>query len=174
MGQSGESGGELRDGVSSRRTPRRGTRVEPTAVNEAMSRMRTTRWVLALVRSAVALGTVAWLVTSVNELHDRLARHSEPLALVFVGTASFVALASALTAVRMFWKLGHTPRAPDQVKAPEDIVRAAVVQADKAEMVINQVKDESARAELGGELAAIRADGVRRRFRVVVFGTGSA
>src|SRR5258708_28478618 len=74
----------------------------------------------------------------------------------------------------MFWKLGHTPRAPDQVKAPEDIVRAAVVQADKAEMVINQVKDESARAELGGELAAIRADGVRRRFHVVVFGTGSA
>jgi small GTP-binding protein len=136
--------------------------------------MRTTRWVFALLLTAVALGTVAWLVTSVNELHDRLARHSEPLALVFVGTAALVALASALTAVRMFWKLGHTPRAPDQVKAPEDIVRAAVVQADKAEMVINQVKDESARAELGGELAAIRADGVRRRFHVVVFGTGSA
>src|SRR4051794_7394111 len=80
--------------------------------NRAKLAMRTTRWVLALVLTAVALGTVAWLVTSVNELHDRLARHSEPLALVFVGTAALVALASALAAVRMFWKLGRTPRDP--------------------------------------------------------------
>src|SRR3954467_8405532 len=100
-----------------------------------MPSMRTTRWVLALVLAAVALGTAAWLVTSVNELHDRLARHSEALALVFVGTAALVAVVSALAAVRMFWKLGHTPRAPAEVKAPEDIVRAAALQADKAELV---------------------------------------
>jgi small GTP-binding protein len=138
--------------------------------------MRTTRWAFALVLAAVALGTAAWLITSVNDLHDRLARHSEPLALVFVGTAALVVLASSLAAIRMFWKLGHAPRAPaaDQVKAPEDIVRAAEVQAEKAEVVINQVRDAGARAELGNELAAIRADGVRRRFHVVVFGTGSA
>ena len=136
--------------------------------------MRTTRWVFALILAAVALGTVAWLVTSVNELHDRLDRHSPQLALVFVGTASLVAAASALSALRMFWKLGHTPREPDRIKAPEDIVHAAEIQADKAELVINQVKDGAAKAELGGELAEIRADRVRRRFHVVVFGTGSA
>src|SRR5947209_16645154 len=105
MAQSGPSGGELR-GESSRRPPRRAAgRTEPhrTAVNEVMPSMRTTRWVLALVLAAVALGTVAWLVTSVNELHDRLARHSEALALVFVGTAALLAVASALAAVRMFW-----------------------------------------------------------------------
>jgi small GTP-binding protein len=136
--------------------------------------MRTTRWVLALVLAAVAIGTVAWLITSVNELHDRLARHSEPLALVFVATVGLLAVASALAAVRMFWTLGRAPRAPTAVKAPEDLVRAAAVQADKAELVINQVRDQAARADLGGELAAIRADGVRRRFHLVVFGTGSS
>src|SRR5437588_7109783 len=136
--------------------------------------MRTTRWVFALVLMAVALGTAAWLVASINELHDRIARHSQPLALVLVGAAALLIVASALTALRMFWKLGHTPRAPDAVKAPEDVVRAAEVQADKAELVINQVRNEAARAELGNELAAIRADGVRRRFHLVVFGTGSA
>ncbi len=136
--------------------------------------MRTTRWVFALILTAVALGTAAWLVTSVNELHDRLARHSQPLALVFVGSAGLIAVASALAAVRMFWSLGHTPRAPDVVKAPEDIVHAAEVQADKAEQVINQVRDQTAKTELGNELAAIRADRVQRRFHLVVFGTGSS
>jgi small GTP-binding protein len=136
--------------------------------------MRTTRWVFALVLTAIALGTAAWLITSVTALHDRLAEHSKWLALAFAAAAALVVAASSLTATRMFWKLGHTPRAPDTVQAPEDIVRAAEVQAEKAELVINQVRDEGARTELGGELAAIRADGVRRRFHVVVFGTGSA
>src|SRR3954452_4025635 len=112
--------------------------------------MRTTRWVFAVVLAAVAVGTVAWLVTSVNELHDRLARHSDALAMVFVGTAALLAVVSALGAGRMFWKLGHTARAPDsQARAPEDIVRAAEVQAEKAELVINQVKDKEAKEELG-------------------------
>jgi small GTP-binding protein len=138
--------------------------------------MRTTRWILALVLTAVALGTAAWLIASINNLHENLARHSEPLALVFAGSAALLLVASGLAAIRMFWKLGHSPSAPapDQVRAPEDIVRAAEVQADKAEIVINQVRSETARGELGTELAALRADRVRRRFHVVVFGTGSA
>src|SRR4051812_22232159 len=137
--------------------------------------MRTTRWGFALLLAAVALGTVAWLVTSVNELHDRLARHSDALAMVFVGTAALLAVVSALAAVRMFWKLGHTARAPgSQARGPEDVVRAAEGQAGKAELVINQGKDKEAKEEVGNELAAIRADRVRRRFHVVIFGTGSA
>src|SRR5262249_48961471 len=113
---------------------------------------------------------------SINELHDRLAKHSQPLALVLVGTAALVIVASSATAIRMVWKLGRTPRGADAepVRAPEDIVRAAEVQAEKAELVINQVRTETARSALGNELAAIRADRLRRRFHVVVFGTGSA
>src|SRR5205823_4747114 len=105
--------------------PERRSRAKPPMGSGAQRGMRTTRWVLALVLTAVALGTAAWLITSVNELHDRLARHSQPLALVFVGAAGLLAVASALAAVRMFWTLGHAPRVPVEAKAPEDIVRAA-------------------------------------------------
>ena len=34
--------------------------------------MRTSRWLLAVTLTAVALGATAWLIASVNELHDRL------------------------------------------------------------------------------------------------------
>src|SRR5271166_3744919 len=109
--------------------------------------MRTTRLAFALVLLAFALGTVAWLVASVNDLHDRLAKYSAPLALVFVGTAGLLAVASGLAAVRMFWKLGHSPPSPELVRAPEDIVRAAEVQADKAEQVINLVRHPATKSE---------------------------
>lgn len=134
--------------------------------------MRTSRWILALLLTAVALAATAWLVASVNELHDRLAKHSSGLAVVFVGTALLVAAASALAAARLFWKLGRTERPPP--KAPEDIVRAAEIQAERAEGVIEQVKDESARTKLQAELAVLRDDRRQRRFHVVVFGTASA
>src|SRR5207247_1542920 len=76
--------------------PERRSRAKPPMGSGAQRGMRTTRWVLALVLTAVALGTAAWLITSVNELHDRLARHSQPLALVFVGAAGLLAVASAV------------------------------------------------------------------------------
>jgi small GTP-binding protein len=134
--------------------------------------MRTSRLMLALALTAVALGSAAWLVVSVGEMHDRLARHSGALAVSFVVVAMVVAAASALAAARLFWKLGRGERPPAQ--APEDVVRAAEVQAEKAEGVIAQVKDEEARARLDRDLAALRSDRQQRRFHVVVFGTGSA
>src|SRR6266436_2933726 len=108
--------------------------------------MRTSRWLLAL--------------------------HSGTLAVAFIGVALLVASVSALAAARVFWKMGRPVRPPAQ--APEDVVRAAEVQAEKAEGVIAQVKDAEARAQLQGELAALPADRTARRFHVVVFGTGSA
>jgi small GTP-binding protein len=68
--------------------------------------------------------------------------------------------------------MGRSARAPAQ--APADVVKAAELQAEKAEAVIAQVKSEAARADLNTELAALRADRQQRRFHVVVFGTGSA
>ena len=106
--------------------------------------MRTSRWLLALVLTAVALGAAAWLIASIGEMHDRLARHSGTLALVFLGHRRAVAVASALAAARLFWKLGRPELPP--ARPPEDVIRAAEVQAEKAEGVIAQVKDESARA----------------------------
>lgn len=134
--------------------------------------MRNSRWLLAIVLTAITLAATAWLIASVNELHDRLARHSGALAFAFIGIALLVASISALAAARIFWRLGRAERPPP--KAPEDVIRAAEVQAEKAEGVIAQVRDEPARQQLGRELAELRSDRDQRRFHVVVFGTGSA
>jgi small GTP-binding protein len=134
--------------------------------------LRTSRYVLPVVLVIVALVATAWLLASVGDMHDRLARHSPRVAMLFIGIALTTAVVSVLAAARFFWKLGRGERAP--ARAPADVVQAAEVQAEKAEGVIAQVKDESARSELNAELAEIRADGRHRRFHVVVFGTGSA
>ncbi|MBV8267499.1 MAG: GTP-binding protein, partial [Planctomycetaceae bacterium] len=134
--------------------------------------MRMSRWLLALALSAVALGAAAWLFVSIGEMHDRLARHSGTLALVFLAIVGAVAVASAAAAARLFWVLGRPD--PRPIKPPEDVIRAAEVQAQEAEGVITKVRDESVRADLNAELATLRVDRERRRFHVVVFGTGSA
>ncbi len=134
--------------------------------------MRTSRWILALLLTALALGATAWLVASVNELHDRLARHSGVLAVAVVGGALLVAAISALAAARVFWKLSRPE--PPPAKAPEDVIQAAEIQTERAQVVVDQVKDEAARARLTTELAGIRGDRQERRFHVVVFGTASA
>jgi small GTP-binding protein len=127
---------------------------------------------LPIVLTVVALAVAAWLLGSVGEMHDRLARHSLRLAQVFIGLAGLTAIVAAVVGLRFFWTVSRADRPPP--KAPEDVIKAAEVQAEKAEEVIAQVKDESARIDLAAELAALRADRQRRRFHVVVFGTGSA
>ena len=100
--------------------------------------MRTsTRLLLALTLTILALGTAAWLVASVSDLHDRLARHSTALALAIVAVAVVAASAAAVAAARMFWQLGRAERPPAQAQA--DVVKAAEVQAEKAEAVLAQV-----------------------------------
>lgn len=135
-------------------------------------RMRTNRLLLTLCLLIVALGMVLLLVGQVSDLHDKLARVSPNLATGMVGLAVATVGVSALAAARLMWKLARPERPPAQ--APEDVVKAAEVQAEKAEGVIAQIRDEGAKARLNGELATLRADRDRRRFHVVVFGTGSA
>ncbi len=134
--------------------------------------MRASRWLLPAVLAVVALAALAWLTVSVVEFHDRVERYSRPLALAFIGTAALTAVASAVAALRFFWKLGRAERAP--VEAPADVVKAAEVQAEKAAEIVAQVKNEIERVDLQKELDALRADRASRRFHVVVFGTGSA
>jgi small GTP-binding protein len=134
--------------------------------------MRSNRLMLVLCLTIVALAMAAWLVVSVGDLHDRLAKVSPLLALGFAGLAVVTTFVFALASARLFWKLGRADRPPP--KAPADVVKAAEIQAVQAEKVIERVRDEGARARLNGELASLRADRDRRRFHVVVFGTGSA
>jgi small GTP-binding protein len=135
--------------------------------------MRTsTRLLLGLCLSIIALGLLGWLVASVGDLHERVSEVSPSLAIAILVAAGLALTASALVAARMFWKLGRDER--PAARAPADVVKAAEVQAEKAEAVLSQVKDEATKARLGGELAELRADKDRRRFHVVVFGTISA
>jgi small GTP-binding protein len=134
--------------------------------------MKTQRLLLALLLTIIALATAAWLVASIGDLHDRVAKHSPRVATAVVGGVVVASLASALTAAWMFWRLGRAEKPP--AKAPEDVVKAAQVQAEKVEGVVAKVKDQAARVRLNGELAALREDAKRQRFHVVVFGTGSA
>jgi hypothetical protein len=129
--------------------------------------------IAACLALGVAFGASAWLIASVGELHDRLAKVSPSLA---VGLAAFAIVAAGLcgiAAARLLWKLGHGEKSRT-VRAPDDVVKAADVQADKAEAVIEQLADAEAKARLRTELERIRADRRARRFHVVVFGTGSA
>src|SRR5262245_3022225 len=94
-------------------------------------------WALALVVVAIAL--VGWLATSASGLYDRLAAHSVPLAVGLVTLLVVSACAAAFAAARMFHKLGKPESQP--AKAPEDVVKAAELQAEKAEQVLALVKD---------------------------------
>ncbi len=134
---------------------------------------RSTRLILALAGTTVAVGTTAWLVTSVQNLHDRVATTSPELAVGVVVLASLTATAAAVGSFRLLWKLGR-PDQPQIATAPSDIIVAAQVQAEKAEGVIAQVKSEEIRTRFQRELATLRTDSQAKRFHVVIFGTGSS
>jgi len=138
----------------------------------AIGMTRTQRFWLSLAGLTVSLGMAAWLIASVGDLHDRIARISPKLAVVLVVLAGLAASVTAIGAAGLLWRLGRAETLP--VRAPEDVVAAAEVQAEKAEAVVSQVKDPDAQTRLRGELATLRADRRARRFHVVVFGTGSA
>lgn len=132
-----------------------------------------TRLLLGLSLTILALGMIGWLIVSVGDLHDRVSRISPWLAVGLVTLVVVALSASALVAARLLWQLGREDHGPTAL-APEDIVKAADVQAEQAEAVLAQVRDENARERLSKELAELRTDRQTKRFHVVVFGTGSA
>lgn len=131
-----------------------------------------TKLLLALSLMIIAPGAAAWLIGSVGDLHDRVAKISPYLAIVLISLAALAAAASTLAAARILWKLGREPKA--KARAPADVVKAAEIQAEKAEAVIAKVTDLAAKVRLQTEIANLRTDRDSKRFHVVVFGTGSA
>jgi small GTP-binding protein len=119
-----------------------------------------------------ALALTAWLVSSVNELHERFARESRTLGLAFLIVLIVLLAVGAIWLGRLVWRTrsGKPLAAP----VPADIIQAATLQADQAEGVIRQVGDQSVKAELNRELGELRTGREHREFHVVVFGTGSA
>jgi small GTP-binding protein len=127
---------------------------------------------LTLTLLIVLVGLAAWLTSAVTALHDRFARHSQGLGVAFL-IVLFVLLAIATLWASRFVRAPKS-RGRDPVRAPDDVLQAAAVQAEAAAGVIRQVEDATARTGLDRELSALRAGQGRREFHVVVFGTGSS
>lgn len=135
--------------------------------------MRTsTRLLIALGLTIVAIGVVAWVAASVGELHDKVAKLSPELAIALISLAVVAASVSAITAARMFWLMSRSPRAP--VQAPKDVVKAAEIQAEKAGTIVAKIQEPAVRDRLENELRALKADRDTSQFHLVVFGTGSS
>src|SRR5262245_42739498 len=105
--------------------------------------MRSSRLLLALSLTIVAVAMAGWVVVSVGDLHDRLAKHSPYLAVAFATLAGVGIFVFSITAARLFWKLGRSERAP--AKAPADVIRAAEIQVENAERVVAQIGNDAAR-----------------------------
>jgi small GTP-binding protein len=127
---------------------------------------------VALLLVTAALGLAAWLVSSLNELHQRFARESWALGLAFLVVLIVLLAIGALWLARLAWRSRSPAAAATPV--PADVIQAAALQADQAEGVIRRVGDESVKAELNRELGELRGGREQREFHVVVFGTGSA
>lgn len=136
--------------------------------------MRKTSWMILLASLAVlaVLGLAGWFLASIGDLHERISKFSPMLAAAVVGLSLLAASAAGLMAAWMFWKMSRPTEPP--AEAPEDVVRAAEVQAEKAEQVLAMVRDEAFRERLNRELAQIKVDRQTRQFHLVIFGTGSA
>lgn len=133
-----------------------------------------TRLLLGVTAVAIAAGAAAWLLSSVNNLHDRIATVSPELATALVVLAITAIAVCAALGGRILWRLGRSDSPAKAAQAPEDVIAAAEVQTREAERTIGIVAEPAARENLERELATLRADAGRRRFHVVVFGTGSA
>src|SRR4051794_24761233 len=106
--------------------------------------------IAACLALGVAFGATAWLIASVGELHDRLAKVSPGLAAGLVTFAIVAAGLCGIAAARLLWTLGRSKEARP-IQAPEDVVKAADVQVDKAEGVIEQLANDETKARLRTE-----------------------
>ncbi len=116
-----------------------------------------------------AVGLVNRLARSANGLQERLGSQSSSLILALLVILMVI---GAIVLGRLAWR--STGSAPASSPLVTDVILAATSEADRAEGVIRQVKDESIKAELNRELGEMKTGRDKRDFRVVIFGTGSA
>lgn len=127
-----------------------------------------------LILAVVGLGLIAWIVSSINELHARLATLSPRFASAVVVVILVVLLGVLALGVR-FWLSARRPTGPSvDHLVHDDPVGAARQTLDAAQQHLTLISDEVARRALSDELHEVSTDLEQRRFSIVVFGTTSA
>ena len=123
----------------------------------------------------LGLALLAWVVSSVTGLHDRLAKVSTTLAAAAVVAVLLILLMASgagLSLLVVAMRAGH--RLPAHAKVAADPLGAAAQSVTAAQQQVTLVADEIARQALSAELATVSGDLASRRYTIVVFGTGSA
>ncbi len=114
-------------------------------------RTRTTYTYVALtvVLVGAALGLAAWLVSSLNEMHERFARESRGLGLAFLIVLIILLAIGAVWLGRLAWRSRAGGASPPSTPVPADVIQAAAVQANQAEGVIRQVGNQDGQGRAG-------------------------
>lgn len=129
---------------------------------------------IGMLLVAVTAGLLAWTLSSLTALYDRLALISPLLASVALVVGMLLLFIFLLLGIRFLWLgLRQSPRGKTAV-APQTSVEAAEESVQAARQQLELVSDEIARSALSRKLDDINEDLSAQRYRVVVFGTGSA
>ncbi len=129
-------------------------------------------WTGAII-ALVGLALLAWVLSSISDIHGKLATISPTLATAVLAILMVVLLAILIVGIRFMWVASRTGRKADAV-ASADSTKAANQSVDAARKQLDLVADEVARRALATELESIEGDLTGQRYTVVVFGTGSA
>ena len=123
----------------------------------------------------VGLALLGWVLSSMSELHGRLAGISTTLANTALIALIVVLTAILLMGLRFLWVAGRAGRraapAPAVAKDPGEAAGQSVAAARRQ---IELIADEIAQRALSSELDTLSEDLAARRYTIVVFGTGSA
>lgn len=129
---------------------------------------------IGMVVVAITLGLLAWTLSSLADLHDRLHLISPTLASVMLIVALVLLLLFLILGIRFLWLGLRAPRRAGNAVAPATSEEAAAESIQAARKQLELVSDEIAREALSQKLDVIDKDLAAQRYRVVVFGTGSA
>ncbi|MCH7808389.1 MAG: GTP-binding protein [Planctomycetes bacterium] len=131
-------------------------------------------WFGALL-AVVGLALLGWVLSSINELYDRLAVVSEALAGIVLILLLATLFGVLWFGLRFLWiAIRSERRSKPDAKIASDPGQAAGQSVEAARKQIELVVDEVARRALSDEVESIADDLSDTRYTIVVFGTGSA
>lgn len=127
-----------------------------------------------LLLVVVGLGLIAWIVSSINELHARLTTLSPRFASAVVAGILLVLAGVLALGMHFWWSARRPAKAKIDHAVADDPVGAARQTLDAAQNQLTLIADQVARKALSAELDDVATDFEKKRFSIVVFGTSSA